>query len=260
MSDSWKETGTVGKALKIMDIVASFGEPVRFNDILAQSPFPKASTYRFLQSLTQEGMLAFNTSDNTYGLGMRLVRLAHVAWKQASLGPIAAPLLDKLSQKTGQTIHLAQLDHGQVLYVDKRNAKKPISMFSDAGKIGPAYCTGVGKAMLAFLPNAQLNVILEQQSFYKHTEHTITSKDALKAELKNIHETGISFDREEHEPRIICIAVPIKTHATHVIGGISITTSKEHMTLEQLEEFAPDLKATAAEIGDIAKNWQFPSS
>ncbi|MDX1738007.1 MAG: IclR family transcriptional regulator, partial [Alphaproteobacteria bacterium] len=150
------EDGTVGKALRILDLVAEFGMPVRFNDILEKSPFPKASTYRFLQTLTNQGMLSYNEETQKYHMGIRLVRLAHSAWKQASLAPIASSAIDKLSAQTGETIHLAQLDNGQVLYVDKRNAKSPINMFSDAGKIGPAYCTGVGKAMVAFLGEAQI--------------------------------------------------------------------------------------------------------
>ena len=90
---------------------------------------------------------------STYALGVRLVRLAHAAWAQSSLAPLARPYLDRLSAETGETIHLAQLDQGQVLYVDKRNAARPVEMFAQAGKVGPAYCTGVGKAMLAYLPN-----------------------------------------------------------------------------------------------------------
>ena len=81
-----------------------------------------------------------------------VLRLAHAAWATSSLAPIARPYLDELSAETGETIHLAQMDGGQVLYVDKRNATKPVEMFAQAGKVGPAYCTGVGKAMLAFMP------------------------------------------------------------------------------------------------------------
>ena len=71
--------------------------------------------------------------------------------RKVSLAQVARPYLDALSAEVGETVHLAQLDHGQVLYVDKRNARQPIEMFSQAGKVGPAYCTGVGKAMLAHL-------------------------------------------------------------------------------------------------------------
>ena len=154
-SDS-NSDGTVGKALDVLDMVALVGRPVRFGELLTKSAYPKATLYRFLQTLTNQGMLAYDEDRSTYTLGVRLVRLAHVAWTQSSLAPLARPYLDDLAAETGETVHLAQMDMGQVLYVDKRNAIKPVEMFSSAGKVGPAYCTGVGKAMLAHLPEDKL--------------------------------------------------------------------------------------------------------
>jgi len=131
------EGGTVGKAMAVLDQVAAIGRPVRFGTLLEQSVFPKATLYRLLQTLTRQSLLSFDPERQTYALGLRLVRLAHAAWHQSSLAPIARPWLDRLSAELGETVHLAQLDAGQVLYVDKRNAARPVEMFSDAGKVGP---------------------------------------------------------------------------------------------------------------------------
>lgn len=130
--------GTIGKACDVLEQVAAFGRPVRFGELLDGSSFPKASLYRFLQSLTNQGMLCYDPDRQTYAPGLRLVRLAHSAWTQSSLAPVARPILDMLSLETGETVHLAQLDASQVLYVDKRNARKPVEMYSEAGKVGPA--------------------------------------------------------------------------------------------------------------------------
>ena len=258
MEKQKNKDGTVGKALEILDEIASFGRPVRFNDLLANSRHPKATLYRLMQTLTNQGMLDYDPERQTYAPGVRLVRLAHAAWQQSSLAPIAKPILDRLSKELGQTIHLAQLDNGQVLYVDKRDAQRPIEMFSQAGKVGPGYCTGVGKAMMAYLDDATLEKVIAKQSFYSYTEHTITDAEALKSELLEIKKTGISFDREEHEPNIICIAVPILAKSQRVLGGLSITSSTNRTSIEQLEEFAPEMKQTATAIADASENWQFP--
>ena len=130
--------GTVGKAMDVLDQVASFGRPVRFAALLSVSPYPKATLYRFLQTLTRQRLLEYDSEQQTYAVG-----------RQSSRAPLARAHLDRLSGAVGLTVHLAQLDNGQVLYVDKRNATQPVDMFSQAGKVGPAYCTGVGKAMLA---------------------------------------------------------------------------------------------------------------
>ena len=250
--------GTVGKALDVLDQVASFGRPVRFSELLAASPYPKATLFRFLQTLTSQGMLSFDAATGTYALGVRLVRLAHAAWKQSSLAPIARPFLDELSTEMGETVHLAQLDGAHVLYVDKRNARVPIEMFSQAGKVGPAYCTGVGKAMLAFLPAAQLARLIPQMAFHRYTPGTLTTPEALAADLAAIHSAGHAFDREEHEPGIICVAAPILSSRGRVLGALSLTSSTSRTSLGALEACADKVKATATRIADEVEHWQFP--
>ncbi|MFD1342178.1 IclR family transcriptional regulator [Litorisediminicola beolgyonensis] len=250
--------GTVGKALDALELVARQGKPVRFSDLLAVSPWPKATLYRLLQTLTSQGMLAHDEETGTYAPGLRLVQLAHIAWSRATLAPIARPFLDALSARVGETIHLAQLDRGQVLYVDKRNAVHPVEMYSEAGKIGPGYCTGVGKAMLAHLPEAERAEALKLQSWHRYTDTTLTSPAAFEAEAQVIREEGIAFDREEHETGIVCIAAPILSPSGRVRGALSITGQTRRKSLEDLAELRPALCETARQIAAAAADWQYP--
>jgi DNA-binding IclR family transcriptional regulator len=250
--------GTVGKALDVLDLVASYGRPVRFSTLLAGSPYPKATLYRLLQTLTNQRMLSYDAERQSYTPGIRLVRLAHTAWRQSSLAPLARPHLDALASELGHTLHLAQIDNGQVLYVDKRNARDPIEMFSQAGKVGPAYCTGVGKAMLAFLEEPELKVALTRQSFHRFTPNTLNSQTALLAELARIRARGYAFDDEEHEPGIICIAEPIRSSSGRVLGAMSITSTTARTNLHDLAVLEPQLRQTAALVAEAAEGWRFP--
>ncbi len=250
--------GTVGKALEVLDQVASFGRPVRFSEILAVSDFPKPTLYRFVQTLTNQQMLAYDPERQTYSPGVRLVRLAHAAWDQSTLASVALPHVDALSKAVGETVHLAQLDNAQVLYIDKRNAGKPVPMYSQAGKVGPAYCTGVGKVMLAFLDDPTAKAVIEQQSFHIFTEHTLDSADTLYAELSDIRQNGYGFDREEHEPGIICVAMPILSESGRVLGALSVTSTTSRTNLAGLEAHVPVLQDTAQKITQDAQNWSFP--
>ncbi|MFP7672973.1 IclR family transcriptional regulator [Marivita sp. S0852] len=258
MSAVDKNDGTVGKALAVLDQIASYGRPVRFGEVLAASSLPKATLYRFVQTLTNQAMLQYDPERQTYAPGLRLVRLAHAAWAQSSLAPVARPHVDALSAETGETVHLAQLDHAQVLYVDKRNAHDPIEMFSQAGKVGPAYCTGVGKAMLAFLPEPDLSHALAQQSWHRFTHATHGSPEELRVDLADIRATGLSFDREEHEVGIICVAVPILNRQMRPLGALSITDSTRRTDLDTLRQLGPRLKQAAQSIAQDAENWIFP--
>jgi IclR family transcriptional regulator, KDG regulon repressor len=257
-TDELSGDGTVGKALAVLDQVASYGRPVRFTELLLGSEYPKATLFRLLQTLTHQSLLAHDPDTGAYSLGVRLVRLAHAAWNQSSLAPIARPFIDALSQDMGETVHLAQLDTAHVLYVDKRNAQVPIEMYAQAGKIGPAYCTGVGKAMLAFLPDAHLDRILPQMSFHRFTGNTLSGPEALKDELAEIRLAGHALDREEHEPGIICVAAPILSTRNRVLGALSVTSSTARMTLGDLEGRAETVKAVARRIAVEAESWRFP--
>lgn len=259
MSKKTTVDGTVGKALEILDLIASFDRPVRFSELLSYSPHPKATLYRLVQTLTNQGMLNFDVDRATYQPGIRLVRLAHAAWRQSALAPVARPILDRLAKELGETLHLAQMDEGQVLYVDKRNAAEPIEMFSSAGKSGPGYCTGVGKAIMAFLPAELQDRAIAKQSYYGYTPTTITSAEALRAELLQIADSGVAFDREEHEPGIICIAVPILNTKNNSLGALSLTSSIQRHSFESLKAHATTLQTAASEISQAAENWQFPT-
>lgn len=250
--------GTVAKALDVLDLVSGFGHPVRFSDLLDQSPYPKATLYRLLQTLVTQRMLTFDPDRSTYSMGLRLVRLAHAAWNQSALAPIARPHLDALSAKVGETVHLAQMDHAQVLYVDKRNARDPIPMYSQAGKVGPAYCTGVGKAMLAYLPDDDLPGILSQQSWHPFTPKTISNAGTMAQELATIRARGFAFDDEEHEPGIICVAVPILSSGGAVLGALSVTSTTARTNLAALAELAPGITNIARTIGLETETWRFP--
>lgn len=250
--------GTVGKALEVLDQIASHGRPVRFSKLLESSDYPKATLFRLVQTLTQQNMLEYDDTSQTYTPGLRLVRLAHSAWAQSSLATIARPYVDDLAGTVGETVHLAQLDNGQVLFVDKRRSTQLFDTLAQAGQVAPAYCTGVGKAILAFMTHDTRQHALQQQAFLKYTVATHAEQNSLRAELEDIRVNGVAFDREEHQDGIISIAAPILANNTRVIGAVSIATSTARHTLDGLEQFRPRLLATASQIGEVAATWQFP--
>ncbi len=250
--------GSVARAMALLDAVAEAGRPVRYVDLLHRGAWAKATLHRQLRALVSERLLSFDPVTQRYALGLRLVQLGHAAWRRASLGETARPILDALSAETGETIHLAQLDDGQVLYIDKRNARRPLEMFSDAGRVGPAYCTGVGKAMLAFLPEREAQEAISKQSFHRYTPGTL-DRVALCAELAAIRATGLAFDREEHEPGIICVAAPIRGARGVALGALSVTSATSRRSIDDLAALGPRLAAAAADIAIAAEAARSPA-
>jgi DNA-binding IclR family transcriptional regulator len=191
---------------------------------------------------------------------MRLVRLAHNAWKQASLGPIAAPYLNELASEVGETIHLAQIENGQVLFIDKRHTSQRFETLAQAGRIAPAHCTGVGKVMLAYMQPERQDYALQRQTYIKFTNTTITDKQALLDELAIIKREGVAYDKEEHESGIISIAAPILTSSGQVIGAISIATSTSRHSVEDLKQYKDLLDATTQALSAEAELYLHPTS
>lgn len=244
--------GTLAKGLALLEAVATGEQPLSFTHLLHSQPYPKATLHRLLKTLIESDMVIYDAHLRSYHPGPRLIRMAHATWLRSSLAGAARNILDDLAAAIGETVHLAVLDNGQVLYLDKRVAHRPVTMFSSPGKVGPAYCTGVGKVMLAYLDDDALGEAIDRQSFHRFMPATITTPKALRTELDAIRKTGHGFDREEHEPSIICIAAPILSKGGALLGALSATSTTYFTDLDKLESCAPQLKAAANAIAEEA--------
>lgn len=250
--------GTVAKAIEVLDIVVGFGREVRFSELVEVSPYPKATLHRFLQTLTNQGMLAHDDERQIYMPGLHLMRLGHAAAAQSSLAPLAAPFLDALVEDVETTVHLAQMERGQVVFVDKRRGKAQFETLAQPGGLAPAHCTGVGKVMLAFMDPARREAALLRQRYERFTAATHAGPDTLLPELERIRRDGLAFDREEHEEGILSMAAPILGSGNRVIGAVSIVTSVYRLPMEQLEKLRPALLRTAIQIGKKASVGAYP--
>ncbi|PQM58082.1 MAG: IclR family transcriptional regulator [Rhodobacteraceae bacterium] len=258
MSPKEQNDGTIGKALQILDLVANSQTPVKFTELLLLSKFPKATLHRFLKALVNQGILNYHKKTQTYTTGIRLVALAHNAWKNSLLAPIAKHHVTKLGSEILETIHLAQMNNGHVIYADKYNPIQPIQMFLKVGKIGPGYCTGVGKAILAFMADKLLKSSILSQSFQKYTNNTITTKKDFYSELKKLRSEGIALDNQEYRNKTICMAAPILLEDKRVIASISITSTTVKHGLNDLFQFKNKLKRTAENISKDLQKWDSP--
>ncbi|WP_420410110.1 IclR family transcriptional regulator [Hoeflea sp.] len=252
--------GTVGKALGVLDIVARFGRPVRAAEIQAVSDLPKGTVYRFLQTLTEQNMLSYNPDLRVYSLGVRLVRLAQVAWRTFQIAPVSQPHLHALARKIGLAVYLSKLDGGQCVSLERGMPDVRAGVFQDVDRVYPAYCTAVGKAMLASLSEQSLAMALRQQSFQRLTERTITDAEALRADLETVRARGYAIEDGEHVRGIIAVGVPILTRSGRLIGGIAVHAPDRRTDLEELKMQIPDLHNTARAIASDAADWSFPET
>ncbi|HEV7309828.1 IclR family transcriptional regulator [Ensifer sp.] len=244
-------TGTLGKAIAVLEAVVNSDGPQRFTDILARSGQPRGTLHRLLSHLVEEDLLV-QRRDLSYEPGLRLLTLAYRSWSGNRFRDVAEPHLRHLHELTGETVHLGVLRQAEIVYVDKVESRQTVRMSSQIGKASPAYCTGIGKAALSLLGHTELDEVLARTEFHAFTAHTHRSAATLLAEIEEIRREGHAFDREEHEAEIRCVAAPIAVAGSELVAGISVTGPAYRVTMEQLSAWAASVRAVAKAIGDEA--------
>lgn len=243
------QTGTLGKALEVLDVIALADRPLRFTEILQHVDQPRGTLHRQLSNLVAEGLVSFD-ANHAYVPGLRLLKLAARAWSRNSLRSVAAPHLMALHEATGETVHLGVLNGLEVVYLDKVESRQTVRMHSQVGNASPLYCTGVGKAMMARLSLKDAAARAGRFAYVQHTPTTLASSSLLLSELETIRAEGLAFDREEHEPGIVCVAASILYPEGEGIAGLSVTAPAFRMDSEKLAEFSDLVRQTAKNIED----------
>lgn len=252
-----RETGTLGKLVSLLDLVALADGPMRFTDILSLSDQPRGTLHRQLSHLVEEGLLEVDR-DGRYLIGLRLLTLASRSWARNEFRAVAEPHLHRLQEVTGETVHLGVLRGTEVIYLDKVEGRQSVRMYSQVGNASPAYCTGVGKAALSALDDAELDA--ESQKPRISPLYRAYASRCLGAafDVSEIRKRGYAFDLEEHESGICCVAAPIRSDDGHMLAGVSVTGPAYRVTLEKLQAWAPLVVAAADSIMTDMRNRMGP--
>ncbi len=240
-------TGTLGKAVSLLELIAFAERPMRFTDVVAACGQPRGTVHRQLSHLVAEGLVE-HAADQTYAVGLRLLQLAARAWSGNDLRSVAAPHLAALQVATQESVHLAVLDGGQVTYLDKIEGRHALRMHSQVGKTSPSYCTGVGKAALSLLADDELAELAAGLNFHRFTPATIVTPQALIETVSTIRRLGYGFDLQEHEIGIHCVAAPIPAPGRNFHAAISITGPAYRVDENQLRAWASLVSDTAGKI------------
>ena len=243
----------VSSVARTMSILESLGraDMLSLTEIARGCGLHKSTAFRFLQTLLQLGYVFRDEAGDRYGLSLKLNALAGIRSGSRDILRYAASSLDFLSRETGETIHLAVLEDGNLIYLRKIESHRVLrvaTMTSSVGGGAPLYCTGLGKAVLAFFPLQEQEHYIAHQVFARFTANTITDGPALLAELALIREQGYAFDRQEHEEGVVCAAAPIFGSGQLPLGAISIAGPSVRMGEEELKRYTALILEASREI------------
>ena len=221
-------------------------------DIADELGMSRSTTHRYVITLVALGYLEQGAS-RKYRLGLRVTDLGMSALNSTGLREHARPYLEELRQRTSYTASLAVLDGAEILYVDRapsfRRERSSSGPAVQAGSRLPAYCTAMGKLLLANLHDGEQRELLASTKPAKRGPNTITSKRALREELARIAEEGFAVDDEELAKNLIAIAAPVRNEAREIVAAAGLSANSTAISLEEMvDALGPHLVSTADRI------------
>lgn len=215
-------TRSVERALSILQLFALGEAEIGLSEISGRVGLHQSTVFRLLATLSAAGFTQQNPLTGRYRLGLSALTLGQAFLRHSDLRQIAEPSLGVLRDRSGETVHLATLDGTQVVYLEKLPGLHPIGLMSSrVGDRAPAHCTGLGKALLAQIPDAALRESY-RGGLTGFTPSTITRITALLTEMEKVRQAGFAIDDEEHEPGVVCVAAPV-SDSRRVVAAISVS-------------------------------------
>lgn len=235
------------KLMAILDCFSPFDRSLTLNEIAARCDMPKTTVHRLVSSLREVKLLEQDRERDRYRMGIRLFELGSIVMGNLDIYREARPLVERLIGATGEGSHLCVFDGTNMVSIEHREPNSASVNWTTTLSISPSYCTGVGKAALAFQEEPVIEKIIAA-GLLPFTANTITDPQALRLDLEATRERGYSIDEGEHQPSVRCIAAPVRNVAGHVFAAVSVSGPTERVTSERIPSLAPLVIATARQI------------
>ncbi|MFG1710928.1 IclR family transcriptional regulator [Nonomuraea sp. M3C6] len=250
MGSAQSPVGSVDRALVILQEIGRHGRGVTLDELATRLNIPKSSLHRLLSALKHRGFAAQPEANGPYFLGTELLATAFRFYESLDLRTLIHPLLLQLREEFSEAAHMAVLDGVEVVYLDKVEAPRAITMTSIVGGRNPAHCTGVGKALLAWTypTDEAIKAWAERYGpLAVRSRNTITNPAKLAAHMAEIRVRGYALDMEENEPSVRCVAVPVFMGRSTPLVSVSVTALKDRMPPARIEQVGEALCRMVAE-------------
>jgi DNA-binding IclR family transcriptional regulator len=243
---------TIERVSMILDLVSRSSQGVSIRDLSDELKLPKGTVHRLLLSLSYFGYIKQDTNTKKYLLGLKLLELGNLIINQLDLRKLAEPLLKELVESTRETVHMVIIENNEVVYIDKIETEENtggLKMASMVGSRNPAHCSAVGKVLVSYFSDEEIDALIREKGLPQKTVHTITDPLKLKEELIIIKKQGYAIDDEENEAGIRCVAAPIFNNKGKAVSAISLSGPAFRVTKKLIQDsLKKEVIKTASEI------------
>jgi DNA-binding IclR family transcriptional regulator len=237
----------MGKIFEVLNYLidkSAKQEPVAFSAMVKALPFSRTTIHRILYSLEKLGYVEKAELAAHYRLAAKFFEFTGPAVHFKHLQSISRSIMNDLMARHVENVNLGVLQNGQVVHLDVIQSPNALRVAAFPGERNPLHCTALGKAILAFLPESEVNTLLDGHPLVKKTPRTITQKAHLREHLALVREHGIAIDLEENLSGVTCLAAPIFDHAGRVVAALSVSGPTSRMN-SKLSALKIDLRAAA---------------
>lgn len=235
------------KAMAILDLLDKSDQDFTVTEIHTLLDIPKATAFMILNVLESYHVIK-KSNHGRYSLGPKIYTLGMSYMTKMDLKKVARSHMEQLSKDTGFTSHLGIIYDKGILFIDKIEIQSFIKFSTFPGMRSDIYTTSMGKAIAAFLPEDEVDSILDSIVMGKYTMNTISDKSKFKDVLKRTRETGYSIEDEEGEMGIRCIGAPIFDIDKKVVAAVSITALKTDLSVDLFQTVGEKVKEAANKI------------
>lgn len=252
-----KATGKtpIGQSItKAVDILQCFTREHSEHTLVSLSRrlgIPKATVHRILVTLKEKGLIAYDAATQKYRLGMAFLEFSSLVLEQMDFRTVIRPELQKLSDRLNVNIYLSTLSGNNIVYLDELQAHRYVVISSKLGSITPAYCSAMGKAMLAGLTRKQFEQTLGDIPLLRRTIKTITDHEELWENIKKASAQGYAFEEGEYEDGLSCLAAPVRNYNGDIIAAFSISAPSTYFGTDTYSEILQEVCETSERINAL---------
>jgi IclR family acetate operon transcriptional repressor len=242
---------SLDRALNLIDLLVAAKAGLPLNVLATRAGLNVSTCHHLLATLQARGYVSQNPRTRAYALGARITELSNARLKQFNLIDIAMPELERLNEVTSESVHLAVMQGRALVTLAKLNSRLPVGVGSDeTGKSNAAHATATGKAILAWLPEIEIERVLADSGLLRFTEKTICIRPELIEDLRLVRRNGYALDDEEFQPGVVCVGSAIRDHAGAVIGSVSCSMPKMRAREKALTQVKSAVKHCATAISE----------
>lgn len=227
----------IERAVDILQVLSEDSRELGAGELGERLSLHKSTVHRLLTVLDQHRLIRRNAETGRYTLGLRLFEFGTRAVHGLRLRDQAQPYLDQLARETGETAHICVFDNGEMVSVAYAEGARSIRMPATVGRRTTAYCSAVGKAALAFLPESVLEEVLARP-LHARTEKTLVTRTALLADLRQVRIRGYAVDNEEREKGLRCVGAPVWNYSGEVAAAVSVAGPSFRITRTRVPTIA----------------------